>query len=389
MPVWQAGAAAYNSISRPNAVGPQLDNIGALTGTRREGAFPSTVFCACTFTTSGTYAAGALVAYLPGNTTVQFKNVDAVVVPVSTPMPISPTNRATVANVLFEAMQDGEDLGNALVAAGEGSLTGMVPVSGWYSVADSGAPSLGSLGETDDAYRARQVLELSAPGACTLDAAEAAIVLALANAPNPAIATVAMYENTSLMTDANGLPGKSFSAVVFDGSSYDAQQNDPLIAQAIWNNKPAGMQTYGNTSATAVDAQGDSHTVYFSRVSQVPNLRRRDGRRRAGLDARPDRGCRSRRRGGPRRRFAGAAVHDRGRRRHPRGWRARDAHPGPRRHHQRLPRHCPGSGRCHGTSRASPSASPRTRPERATFRILAGQIAVMQTPVVTVVAFAP
>lgn len=61
-----------------------------------------------------------------------------------------------------------------------------------------------------------------------------------------------------------GRPPKSFEIVAENGADQD-------IAQAIFNAKPAGIETYGNTGPINVlDVYGDAHPINFSRPSLVP-----------------------------------------------------------------------------------------------------------------------
>ena len=59
-----------------------------------------------------------------------------------------------------------------------------------------------------------------------------------------------------------GRPPKSFECVVSGGADAD-------IAEEIWLSKPAGIQTFGNTSHTITDSQGDSQVIYFSRPTPI------------------------------------------------------------------------------------------------------------------------
>jgi hypothetical protein len=275
---WQMLGTIYKGRDRTKAVGKQLDNIGSLIGLRRQGESASAVYCTVVFNVPGTYVAGSLVAFLPKSTTVQFYNESDIVVPTKNldGSTVGP-NSLIGLTVPFVATVVGPAAGLALIAANAdaglsfGALSGMVPITGWVSVNDVGAPVLGALVETDAAYAARQVTELSAPGACTLDATAAAIVAALAAAPHPSVGVIVkLNENTTLLTDSSGLPGKSYEAVIFDGLAYDGQQNDQLIAQAIWDNKPSGLVPFGRTSSTAVDANGQTHAVAFTRPTRRP-----------------------------------------------------------------------------------------------------------------------
>lgn len=60
------------------------------------------------------------------------------------------------------------------------------------------------------------------------------------------------------VTISGGRFPKSFEAVVQGGSDED-------IANKIWLTKPAGIQTFGNTSFAITDSQGDPQTINFSR----------------------------------------------------------------------------------------------------------------------------
>lgn len=74
--------------------------------------------------------------------------------------------------------------------------------------------------------------------------------------------------------ESDGIPGHSVTVLVPDTFSHsDAQGNDDtdaFVAQAIWDCKPAGIRTYGNVSAKAMDAAGKQHDVKFSRISGKP-----------------------------------------------------------------------------------------------------------------------
>ena len=59
-----------------------------------------------------------------------------------------------------------------------------------------------------------------------------------------------------------GRPPKSFEAIVEGGSDQD-------VANEIWLTKPAGIQTYGNTSFSITDSQGNPQLIFFSRPQEV------------------------------------------------------------------------------------------------------------------------
>lgn len=129
---------------------------------------------------------------------------------------------------------------------------------------NAGAGSEGLPRETDPELRLRYALSVNAPGSQTLGAIRAAI-LELAGASE-----CRGYENTKLLTGITspeaitGLPGKSFVMCVKGGTPAE-------IRQAIFDNKPAGIDTWGTTSGAVVDDQGDSHTIEFQ-VATVHTL---------------------------------------------------------------------------------------------------------------------
>lgn len=59
-----------------------------------------------------------------------------------------------------------------------------------------------------------------------------------------------------------GRLAKSFEAVVEGGSDAD-------VANKIWLTKPAGIQTFGNTSFTITDSQGEQQVINFSRPTPI------------------------------------------------------------------------------------------------------------------------
>lgn len=74
----------------------------------------------------------------------------------------------------------------------------------------------------------------------------------------PGVTLARVKSNRLLTTDADGRPGKSFETLVVGGEDLD-------VAQAIYKSQPAGIQSYGNTSVTFLDANGDEQLIQFSR----------------------------------------------------------------------------------------------------------------------------
>lgn len=274
--VWELAQVAFNATNRGDAEGALLANIGGLTGTPPLPQTTCKVPCNAQFSAAGFYAAGTLAAFISGAPGQQWTNLIGLTVPATGDdgNPIGVGHLYTARSAIWQSSTDGPIYGNALDAAitlhGSGQLNQKVPVAGWFGIADAGGVTLGTLQETDPAYRLRQYQELSAPGACTLDAIQAAILTAIA--PLFPQASVQMLENTTLTTSAQGLPPKSFMAVVYDGPGAVPATNDPIISAAILANKPAGIQAFGlYTPATILDpVTGAAVVVPFTRPVGVP-----------------------------------------------------------------------------------------------------------------------
>jgi uncharacterized phage protein gp47/JayE len=155
-------------------------------------------------------------------------------------------------NATFECTADGPVVANA------GTLTVIsTPVTGLTAVLNTQDATLGSLVESDNAYRIRMGQELQVAGAGTVEAIRSQLLEV------SGVSVVLVFENITDITDGSGRPPHSFEAVVNGGDTA-------TIAGTIWKTKPAGIATYGNTSYTITDSQGISHVIYFSRPTAVP-----------------------------------------------------------------------------------------------------------------------
>lgn len=130
------------------------------------------------------------------------------------------------------------------------------PVLGWDSVTNPVSATVGQIRESDEKLRLRfkSTKELNSRG--SIDAL-------YSNITNlPGVTDVQVYENVTMYGDVNGLPPKSFSAVIHGGNSLE-------IADTIWKVKPAGIQTHGNTILNVRDSQGLPHEIKFSRPKDI------------------------------------------------------------------------------------------------------------------------
>jgi baseplate J-like protein len=241
--VWEIVGTLYNALNPNAAEGNNLVNLCALSGTRPQVATYSTVTATLSLNASTTVNAGAIVSVnnQPTNTWVLLTTVT------------STTAGGYSGN--FRSSLPGPFVALA------GTLTVInTPTVGWTGVTNAADAVQGLPADTDTTLRQKRILELAGQGSGDVDAIRA-VLLEL-----PGMINAFVYENTSLATDATGLPGKAIRAVIWDGVGMAV--SNTLIAQTIWNQKPSGIQTFGASIGTATDSQGNPQTIYFDRAVQ-------------------------------------------------------------------------------------------------------------------------
>ncbi len=246
----------YNGFDPDAAEDDQLDNIGAIRGTPREGAtkarFGGTKRLTVNLEPGATLPIGS-IAHVVGEQTNRFLSTE--------PM----TNSGGVAadfDVAFEAETAGIRIANI------GTVIEIpTPVPGWNSVTNTTLPIPGTEREEDPAYRLRQELELRARGSGTARALRADLLAYELDGEN-VIADAKVLENVEDFADpVTGLPAHSFEAIIDDSIATLAPDDD--VAQVIWDTKPQGIKTYGGVTASATDEFGNPQAVNFSRVEYV------------------------------------------------------------------------------------------------------------------------
>lgn len=130
------------------------------------------------------------------------------------------------------------------------------PISGLDSVTNPDAAQGGSERETDQELRERYYDSYDRAGGSTLTAIRANIL------ENTGVTACLMLENYSMTTDGNGLPPKSFESIVYGGVDVE-------VIEAIFDKKPAGIESHGDISGTIDDEVGRTHTISFSRAAPV------------------------------------------------------------------------------------------------------------------------
>jgi uncharacterized phage protein gp47/JayE len=145
---------------------------------------------------------------------------------------------------------------NGPIAVPANTLTEIInPTSGWDSLNNPNAGTIGINEESDQVLRVRRIQELTAG-----KATDNSIKTAVANVLN--VASAFIISNRTDGVDSGGRPPHSFAVVVTGGDPDD-------IAQAIFDTQPSGIQSYGSESGTAYDENGISYTIYFSRPTSI------------------------------------------------------------------------------------------------------------------------
>jgi hypothetical protein len=242
---WEAIDIAYSAIDPRQAEGFLLDNVGVLRGVLRNDATFGEVELELDIDNGVNLPAGVIVS-VAGEDGNQWELIEAFTAP-------GPGQHY----LMFRAKVEG--VYNAL----PGTITNIVtPVSGWNSATNLLAATPGRAVETDAQYRVRQETALAASGSGTYDAIRTAVIAV------PGVIEALVYQNDAdypQVFDGVSLPPHSFIVIVYDGPSPAA--DDDEIAQAIWDNKPAGILSFGSGgSGTAVDSGGTSRTVAFARA---------------------------------------------------------------------------------------------------------------------------
>ena len=134
-------------------------------------------------------------------------------------------------------------------------------IFGWDAI-NNLIPGAGSRDvENDIELRARHASAQRVTGSATVKAIRARLLQEV-----PGVTAVSIFENRSHLFDGL-MPPHSFESIVQGGT-------DQAVAQNIWENKPAGIETYGNVTIQVEDENGDLQPIEFSRpVSQYAWVR--------------------------------------------------------------------------------------------------------------------
>lgn len=131
-----------------------------------------------------------------------------------------------------------------------------VPIPGWDSIVNPVAATTGRLTETDEELRERFRNSKFFQSQNIIEG----ILDALRNVAG--VSDVRIYENDTNATDGFGVPGHSFLPIVLGGLPSD-------VAQSIWDNKPTGIPSVGNTTVQITDSQGFLHNISYKQPDEI------------------------------------------------------------------------------------------------------------------------
>lgn len=172
---------------------------------------------------------------------------------------------ATSDNIIFETVEDVEikntvaEVGIVSIGygkennVGEKTITEIVnPMIGIDEVINEEQTENGLDIETDTEFRERYKKSYSRGGGSTVPAIRASLL----DIDNVADADV--RENIT-MHEQDGIPPKSLACFIYGG-------DDDVIARAIYKNKPAGIEAFGETYINIKDEKGMIHKIGFTRA---------------------------------------------------------------------------------------------------------------------------
>lgn len=254
--VQELAAAVYAAGDPDTAEGAALERLCALTGTYRRAATYSTVEVTVTLAATTSKASGSIIGAVAGATDRRFVLSEDI------------ENASGVEDDVvgtFTAEVSGP------VEASAGTLTVLAePSTGVVALTNAADATLGEVEETDIELRERRRDELARPGTATVDAIRVDVMDSVVDADGAELLEdVVVFMNTSDVTDGDGLPPHSVEVLAYDGTPGGTAATNAQIAAAVFAAVAAGIETYGTTSTTTLDARGVARDVSFSRPDVV------------------------------------------------------------------------------------------------------------------------
>lgn len=301
--VWEQLEVVNSSQDPDKASGAALDALCTLTGTFRPPATYSTVTLTLTGTPTTVVSAGSIVK--TASTDVDFETtgngtitslaawVTATVYNVgdrvtsggnayqcttagtSASAPTTEAVAITDGTVVWTFLGNGTGVVDVaargietgpLEAAARDLIVIDTQVGGWNSVINLLDASVGRDAASDEELRMLREAKLTGAGNTPVDSIRADLL----NVED--VVAVTVFVNNTDTTNADGMPPNSVEALVRGPEIPDALF-DQSIFDALLANVAAGIQTHGSgvglVTGTAVDSQGISHTMKFSRPEEL------------------------------------------------------------------------------------------------------------------------
>ena len=232
--LWNQLHQVYSSFDPRVASGQALRNIGFISGITQDNASRSYATINLVGTADTLVPAGNEVSDVDGN--VFITNSDGVI----------PTAVEVVAKVAGPT------------PIGVSSLVNIdTPVTGWTSITQPVAGVVGDQPESEQHYRNTRSQAVFSPSNSVLEALRAKLL-------GIGLEQIEILANDSDAALADGTPVGHIHVTVTDTTITDAD-----IADAILNFKSLGTPTFGSTAVVVSDSRGESHTINFSKATEV------------------------------------------------------------------------------------------------------------------------
>lgn len=236
---------AYSAFDPDAASDDRFVALCLLSGIERRGATEGLADVTLTLQASKSFAAGDLVAHVADEPDNRWENRDAV----------TSTTAGAYAAVFISQLASSE------ARAPAGTLTVIAdPVDGWGAITNAADATPGTDIEAIEALRVRREQGVAASASRTRGGIRAAIV------DLDGVLSCEVFENTTNIVDADGIPPHSIRVSVWDGSP--AAADDDQIAQAIYDRKAEGIGSDGLESGTAQDDVLGPVVVAFARATE-------------------------------------------------------------------------------------------------------------------------
>jgi len=241
----QLAEECYHAFDPDNASDDRFVALSALSGVRRR-VTPTKglVTMSLDLDAAQTYAPGDIAFHVVDEPTNRWLNRDAVV---------------SVLADDYDAVFESETAGAAAVAEA-GTITVIAtPVAGLNSGTNAAAATAGKDIESIPELRIRREVALSPGGSRTRVAIRSKLALL------DGVLSAEVFENTTNLTDSNGIGPHNIRPVVWDGSPGAA--DDDEIAQVIYDHGAEGILSQGSESGTAQDPELGPVIIAFDRAS--------------------------------------------------------------------------------------------------------------------------